>query len=201
MVVGHQPQQRRERATIHTRAHVHIRVHVPRIQVEEEGRGRSFSELGWPPPVQLANSRTRRVNCTTTYISRRRRNAATMMPSSHEITRDMPRHDIPLAGSPACPREESRLILDLRARITSFIHLCRPSTEPAVVLLPTRADLLFTCKSRSFADRRFAESDRGRASRITSESLEPQLFPLWIDPLAFTWWLDIFADRYIFTRL
>lgn len=71
-------------------------------------RGRSFSELGWPPPMQLANSRTRRVNCTTTYVPRRRRNAATMMPSSHEITRDMSRHDIPLAGDPAGPRKRAR---------------------------------------------------------------------------------------------
>lgn len=72
-------------------------------------RGRSFSELGWPPPVQPANSRTRRVNCTTTYVPRRRRNAAAaaattitmtmmmMIPSSHEITRDTSLHDIPLA--------------------------------------------------------------------------------------------------------
>lgn len=108
-------QRRGEGATIHGQTQTHRDTHTyacthtqhceyKRRREETGGRGRSFSELGWPPPMQLANSRTRRVNCTTTYVPRRRRNAATMMPSSHEITRDMSRHDIPLTGDPAGTR-------------------------------------------------------------------------------------------------
>lgn len=180
MVVGHpqegdQPLSRRKSDDTHSCAHVHIHVRDTRTaNTSGRGRrGRSFSELGWPPSVQLANSRTQRVNCTTTYIPRRRRNAATMMPS-HEITRDMPRHDIPLAGNPACPCERARGKREppytgwsLRESADHVIHspvhastadrTCRRSAAQ------TRADLLFLVNpDRSRTD--------GSPSRIAEES-------------------------------
>lgn len=177
--------------------------------------------------MQPANSRTRRVNCTTTYVPRRRRNAATMMPSSssHEIKHDMPRHDIPpppppppsppflTRSSPLLPvarslsyiRERRRNTLYRaddpcwRARITSFIHLCRrwslpnrPLTVHRAAAAAAAASLIYCipCKFRSLANLpsdqiaeepscRIASRSRSILSFFPDPSDSRSCFPMW----------------------